>query len=325
MTSFAEQLTIVIKENASDLYILPRENGYQLLMAKKGQIVILRKISEEYGQHFISYLKYRADMAVSEHRRPQLGAFNLVCEGRKVNLRLSTVGDYQGRESLVVRFIYQVIDTQFNFLVPRHWEVLKNCCQQRGLILFAGPMGAGKTTTMYQLARAMLPDKVVLTIEDPVEIEEPGFIQLQVNDLAGMNYQSLLKVGLRHRPNIFIVGEIRDAQTAAMTIQAALSGHLVLGTIHAQNAGGVIARLRQLGVDRYYLQQVLTAISYQRLLPLRNGEQAILCDLLYQEYLINSIMNNGERGMSDERTKNLKSAVAKGKITSEVAEEFRKG
>ncbi|MBC8744409.1 Flp pilus assembly complex ATPase component TadA [Lactobacillus sp. Marseille-P7033] len=325
MPSFEDELLSVITKNASDLYILPHDECYRLSIAVRGRLTLLKSVSYAYGQRFISYLKYRANMAVSEHRRPQLGAFRLVYEQQKINLRLSSVGDFQGHESLVVRFIYPLVNNEFNFLVPSQWTTLQKCCDYRGLILFAGPMGAGKTTTMYQLAKKLLPDKIVLTIEDPVEINYSDFIQLQVNTLAGMDYQSLLRLGLRHRPDVFIIGEIRDSQTAAMTVQAALSGHLVFGTIHAQNADGVISRLRQLGIDSYYLQQVLTAVSYQRLIPLANGKQAVLCDLLTHQHLADSILNRTKGVISNEWTKNLKQAMEEGKITSAVAAKYAHG
>lgn len=258
-------------------------------------------------------------------RRPQLGAFKFTYAHQKINLRLSSVGDYQGRESLVIRFIYPLNDISFNFLVPHQWDILQEYRQQRGLILFAGPMGAGKTTTMYQLARQLLPKQVVLTIEDPVEIDHPGFIQLQVNELAGMDYESLLKLGLRHRPDVFIIGEIRDSQTAAMSVQAALSGHLVLGTIHARNAYGVVSRLQQLGIDSYYLQQVLTAVSYQRLIPLVNGQQAVLCDLLNRHQFSDLFSGTKKGEMSDEWAKDLQQAVENGKITENTARQYQQG
>lgn len=323
MTNFEKELLAVIEQGGSDLYIIPRKDHYQLSAAIKGTVKVLKEVSIEYGQRMISQLKYRADMAVSEHRRPQLGAFKLVVHQQTVNLRLSSVGDYQGRESLVIRFIYQLTASHFSFLIPEQWDCLYDYCFRRGMILFAGPMGAGKTTTMYQLAKRFLPDQVVLTIEDPVEIDEPEFVQLQVNELAGMDYQCLLKLGLRHRPYIFIIGEIRDPQTAAMTIQAALSGHLVLGTIHAQNAYGVLARLQQLGVDKYYLQQVLTAVSYQRLLPLTDGSQAVLCDLLdCQQVAIDKIQKGG---MTSEWNQHLNQAKLKGTISSATAAAYRYG
>lgn len=247
------------------------------------------------------------------------------CGPEKINLRLSSVGDYQGRESLVVRFIYQLTDDRYHLLFPQQWQELKSLLHRRGLVLFAGPMGSGKTTTMYQLARELAQDQIVMTIEDPVEINEPRFIQLQINELAGMGYQQLLRLGLRHRPNVFIIGEIRDPQTAVMTVQAALSGHLVLGTVHARDAYGVIARLVQLGVEPYYLEQVMTGVCYQRLLMRTDDQQAVLFDLLSGAVLVDEIKQQKGRGMTNAWAQYLEQAVATTQITTEEAIRYQNG
>lgn len=325
MESFAKELAVVINRRIADLYILPYKNYYRLMVADQGQLELFKKVSLDYGQRFITYLKYRADMAVSEHRRPQLGAMDWHLGPEKVNLRLSSVGDYQGRESLVVRFIYQLTSANYHLLFPQQWHNLKALLHRRGLILFAGPMGSGKTTTMYQLARELADHQIVMTIEDPVEIAEPRFIQLQVNELAGMDYQQLLRLGLRHRPNVFIVGEIRDPQTAQMTIQAALSGHLVLGTIHAQNVYGVLARLEQLGVAPYYLDQVLNGICYQRLLIQKNKSPAVLFDFLVGTDLRQEMVERKGRGMTNDWATYLQQAVTSGKITQAEAATVQTG
>lgn len=325
MQQFEKELATVIAKKASDLYVLPVAQYYRLQVAVGGQLTTLKEVPRDYGERLIAFLKYRADMAVSEHRRPQLGAFTWQQGALAVNLRLSTVGDYQGRESLVIRFIYQLSQQEFNFIYPHQWRQMKDVIRKRGMFLFAGPMGVGKTTTMYHLAQSMLPEKVVLTIEDPVEIAQPAFIQLQVNELAGMDYQSLLRLGLRHRPDVFIIGEIRDPQTAAMAIQAALSGHLVMGTIHARNVYGAVARLAQLGVERYFIEQALSGICYQRLLPTCDGQSAVMCDLLTGVPLHETIIAKKGGQMTDEWTKGLKEAARRGKITAQVAAEYYDG
>lgn len=325
MKGFEKEIAVAIGKRAADLYILPYHQYYRLLMTCQGELQVIKEVSVDYGQRLISFLKYQADMAVSEHRRPQLGAMEWQYGPEIVNLRLSSVGDYQGRESLVVRFIYHLSAANYHILFPDQWEQLKTLLRQRGLILFAGPMGSGKTTTMYQLARSLADEQVVMTIEDPVEIHEPSFIQLQVNELAGMDYQQLLRLGLRHRPDVFIIGEIRDSETAKMTIRAALSGHLVLGTVHAQNAYGVVARLEQLGVSAGFLRQTLTAVFYQRLLPMSDGRRAVLFDCLAGEDLRLAFNSQQKRGMSDAWRKHLKSAVQSGKIAAEVKTEFIHG
>lgn len=325
MEAFEKELAVMIKRRAADLYILPYKSYYRLLVTSQGKVEIQNEVSRDYGQRLIAYLKYRADMAISEHRRPQLGALQWHYGPEKVNLRLSSVGDYQGRESLVVRFIYHLTAANYHLLFPDQWYQLKRLLSQRGLILFAGPMGSGKTTTMYRLVREVADQQVVMTIEDPVEIDEPRFVQLQVNELAGMGYPELLRLGLRHRPDIFIIGEIRDVQTATMTVRAALSGHLVLGTIHAQNGYGVLARLLQLGVEPYYLQQVLTGICYQRLIPQMNKSPAVLFDLLVGRQLQEGLNDRTKAGMTDEWTKHLEEAVSQGKVARQVQEAFRAG
>ncbi len=325
MEAFEKDLNVIISRRIADLYVLPFKNYYRLMAAEQGQLKLFKEVPQDYGCRLITYLKYRADMAVSEHRRPQLGAMTWHCGPEKVNLRLSSVGDYQGRESLVVRFIYQLTDDRYHLLFPEQWQELKTMLHRRGLILFAGPMGSGKTTTMYRLARELASKQVVMTIEDPVEINEPRFIQLQINDLAGMGYQQLLRLGLRHRPNVFIIGEIRDPQTAMMTIQAALSGHLVLGTVHARDAYGVIARLIQLGVPSYYLEQVMTGVCYQRLLMQTNGTPAVLFDQLNGMALIKEVKKQQGRGMTDAWTHYLDQAVSLGQITPEEAAKYQNG
>lgn len=121
--------------------------------------------------------------------------------------------------------------------------MIKKVAQSRGLIITSGPTGSGKTTTMYEVAKSMSQNKVVMTIEDPVEVHEPSFLQAQVNNEAGIDYQSLLKAALRHRPDILIIGEIRDQGTARLAVDAALSGHLVFATIHAKSTLQTISRL----------------------------------------------------------------------------------
>ncbi|VDG33322.1 secretion protein E [Lactobacillus sp.] [Lactiplantibacillus mudanjiangensis] len=282
--AISQQLTELVQtamdQQASDIYWLPAETSYQIMSQSAGKMTTLATVTTVVGQQLINHIKYRSNMAISDHRRPQLGAMVMTVQGVDLNLRISTVGDFLGRESLVLRLLYQNDKTNLQYLVPTQRQQLVQVLQHSGLVLFSGPMGSGKTTTMYDLVRPFGGQKVVMTIEDPVEIFEPDFLQLQVNPSAQMAYADLLKVGLRHHPEIFIIGEIRDAETAKIAIQAALSGHLVLSTIHARGVYGVSPRLQQLGVDQQTLQQALAAVSYQRLVPLTDGRQATLFDIV---------------------------------------------
>lgn len=324
MEKFEEFVNNAISKRCSDIFVLPFGDHFRIMDCIKGKKKVVTELSAKEGQQMIAYFKYRGNMTVSEHRRPQIGALKWKeNSGEVVDLRLSTVGDYQARESLVIRLIYSLSAIKYQVAFPQQWDELEQLVLQRGLILFARPMGSGKTTTMYRLAKKLAVEELVMTIEDPVEIEENDFLQLQVNNTAGMGYQELLKVGLRHRPDNFIIGEIRDPQTAKMAVQAALSGHLVLATVHATNAYGAIARMRQLGVESYYLQQVLTGICYQRLLPLKQSS-AVLFELLANNDGF-QITEEGHRGMSDEWQQRLKQLLQEEQITLATYEKFQNG
>lgn len=271
-----------IEKQVSDLYFLPCQQVYQLRYRDATGLHNWQVLKQEQAQRFCNQLKFQAQMAISETRRPQLGAQQYVYQQVPVFLRLSTVGNFQNAESLVVRFIYSVQEA-FHFIFPAQLQQLQQLATKRGLVVFSGPTGSGKTTSLYRLAESLGTDKVVMTIEDPVEIYQPRFLQLQVNEQAGMTYQTLLKVGLRQRPDIFIIGEIRDEKTAAVAARAALSGHLVLSTVHAQSAYKVQQRLQDLGLSPEVLANCLTAVCYQRLLPLCRGGVAALCDIATQK------------------------------------------
>ncbi len=318
------ELQIMIQEGVTDAYLMPEAAGYRLSTLIQGKLALRYHFSKHSGQRIMAYLKYRSNLDISEHRRPQSGALEWEMDpGQKINLRISTVGDYRGQESMVVRFIYPP-KADFQVLVPSHWEGLQVLAQQTGVMLFAGPMGSGKMTTMYRLAEQFIDQKTIMTIEDPVEISHERFLQTQVNPVAGMDYQTLIKTSLRHRPQILIIGEIRDPQTAQMVIQAGLSGQLVMATIHARSAQGVLSRLRQLGVDQYYLHQALLAVSYQRLIPLHDQSWALHFDQLSGDDLTQSI-GHEESGVAQSWRFELARACEEGRITDETYQQFKAG
>lgn len=275
-----------VSQRASDIYWLPTAEGYQILIQTTGSLRALAQMTTVRAQQLMNHIKYRSNMAISDHRLPQLGAMTLILEKQTLNLRISAVGDFLDRESLVVRLLYEGESQALQYLIPRQRQQLSQLMHRTGLILFSGPMGAGKTSTMYDLVRQLRGQRLVMTIEDPVEIYEPQFLQLQVNSPAQMAYADLLKVGLRHHPDVFIIGEIRDAETAKIAVQAALSGHLVLSTIHARGVYGIMPRLAQLGVAPAVLEQALTAMSYQRLVPVTDGSVATIFDTVVMPHKI---------------------------------------
>ena len=138
--------------------------------------------------------------------------------------------------------------------------------RQRGLYLFAGPVGSGKTTLMHELAKSLFKGQQVMSIEDPVEIKQEEMLQLQLNEAIGLSYENLIKLSLRHRPDLLIIGEIRDSETARAVVRASLTGATVFSTIHAKSVRGVYERLLELGVSEDELAVVLQGVCYQRLI-----------------------------------------------------------
>ena len=138
--------------------------------------------------------------------------------------------------------------------------------RQRGLYLFAGPVGSGKTTLMHELAKSFFKGQQVMSIEDPVEIKQDDMLQLQLNEAIGLTYENLIKLSLRHRPDLLIIGEIRDSETARAVVRASLTGATVFSTIHAKSIRGVYERLLELGVSEEELAVVLQGVCYQRLI-----------------------------------------------------------
>jgi competence protein ComGA len=250
-------------ESASDVYLLPSGDHYQVTVRYPGTLTESQRVPLSVGQRWINYLKYHAGMNVSEHRRVQQGAW--MCHEVGCYLRLSTTGDFQNCESLVVRLIAPVpkLNTVTRPVVTALVEVLA----KRGLMVMTGPTGSGKTTLMYQVAKELSSERMVMTIEDPVEIHEPNFLQLQVNAAAGMTYAALLKAALRHRPDVVIIGELRDEETARAACEAALAGHIVLATLHTRGPLDVPMRMRSLGVPINLIESALRASAQVKLVP----------------------------------------------------------
>ena len=258
-----------INKHSSDIFFLMREVN---LVVRFRTIIGIEKQAEysiKEGKEMINFLKFAAQMDIAEHRRPQVGAFEYDFKGQIYYLRLSSIGDFNDHESLVIRIIYQISTGKYFF--DEQIENLKTLAQRRGLIVTSGPTGSGKTTTMYNLAKRIGQNQMVMTIEDPVEIHEISFLQTQVNMTAEITYSKLLEAALRHRPDILIIGEIRNAVTARLAIDAALSGHLVFATVHAKSTLQTISRLESLNINTADLYNCLTAVSYQRLLPTNTG------------------------------------------------------
>ena len=261
----AQKIITTAKENgAQDIYFIPKEKSYELHMRVGDERRLVDSYDFEVLAAVISHFKFVAGMNVGEKRRSQLGSCDYQYEEKLSSLRLSTVGDYRGHESLVIRLLHDE-EQNLHFWFQDLAE-LGEQHRRRGLYLFAGPVGSGKTTLMHELAKSLFKGQQVMSIEDPVEIKQENMLQLQLNDQIGMTYDNLIKLSLRHRPDLLIIGEIRDKETARAVVRASLTGVTVFSTIHAKSVRGVYERLLELGVSEEELKIVLQGICYQRLI-----------------------------------------------------------
>ena len=274
----AQKIIATAKEKkAQDIYFIPKEKSYELHMRVGDERCLVDSYEFDVLAAVISHFKFVAGMNVGEKRRSQLGSCDYQYDEKVSSLRLSTVGDYRGHESLVIRLLHDE-EQDLHFWFQDIGELGKQY-RQRGLYLFAGPVGSGKTTLMHELAKSLFKGQQVMSIEDPVEIKQEDMLQLQLNEAIGLTYENLIKLSLRHRPDLLIIGEIRDSETARAVVRASLTGATVFSTIHAKSIRGVYERLLELGVTEEELAVVLQGVCYQRLI----GGGGIL-DFANQDY-----------------------------------------
>jgi competence protein ComGA len=270
----------------SDIHIKPHEMSAKVLFRLDHYLYDQEELPLPIYERMLSHLKFQAEMDIGETRKPQNGALNLYIDSKHINLRLSTLPTVN-QESLVIRILPHD-DSHFPLkrlsLFPNSTRKLFSLMKHsHGLVLFTGPTGSGKTTTLYSILEESkgLLQRNIITLEDPVERRSKHVLQVQVNEKAGITYAAGLKAILRHDPDIIMVGEIRDEETAKIAIRAALTGHLVLSTLHTRDAKGAVHRLLEFGVTQQELEQTLIAISAQRLVQLKcpycQGECTSFC------------------------------------------------
>ena len=260
------------RNHASDIHIVPRRNDTLIQLRLANKLIPRLYLPREECDRLIAHFKFMASMDIGEKRRPQSGAYSYFIDDKIVGLRFSTLPSSHN-ESLVIRILQQQEQIPFYqiSLFPKMTRKLLALLKHaHGLIILTGPTGSGKTTTLYSLLNetSHLFNRNIITLEDPIEKENDLVLQVQVNEKAGVTYATGLKAILRHDPDIIMVGEIRDAETAKIAVRAALTGHLVLSTMHTRNATGAIYRLIEFGVNPLEIEQTLVAITAQRLVEL---------------------------------------------------------
>lgn len=262
-------LEFAVKNRASDVHIEPMERDTRVRYRIDGILNEKLALPKKVHSAVVSRIKILSQMKIDEHRIPQDGRFNFKMGEEEVDLRISTLPTVHG-EKVVMRLLKKTGGIPQLPELGLRGVALKNLNIQilrpHGIILVTGPTGSGKTTTLYAVLSRLNTIKVnIVTLEDPVEYQIQGINQVQINPAAGLTFANGLRSFLRQDPNIILVGEIRDAETAELAIQAALTGHLVFATLHTNDAAGAIPRLLDMGTENYLVASSLNCVVAQRI------------------------------------------------------------
>lgn len=258
-----------ITERASDIHLEPRESELQVRMRIDGLMRYIMTVPRDLQGSVISRIKIMSSLDIAEHRIPQDGRFNVKMKDKDIDLRVSTLPTVYG-EKIVARLLDKSGTKLSKDAIGltgadlEKYEHMLHC--RSGVLLIVGPTGSGKSTTMYTMIDDLNRDDVnLVTLEDPVEYNVDGVNQVQINEKTGMTFASGLRAILRQDPDIIAVGEIRDGETADIAMRSAITGHVVLSTIHTNDAVGTIERLKDIGVEPYLIASAMRGIISQRL------------------------------------------------------------
>ena len=286
IAKFVNQIiTNAIDNKVSDIHIEPRLNGYIVRYRKDGMLQKVLDIPLKVEQSVIARFKVLSRMNIAEHRRPQDGTFSIKYKDGSYDFRINTL-PVAGKEKVCIRVLAPAVslnaaDKKIQLVGGSEEDIVKiknmvSC--PNGIILTSGPTGSGKTTTLYSVLKSLNDEDVnITTIEDPIEIKLEGINQSQINAKAGITFASCMRAILRQDPDIILVGEIRDYETLEIAISAALTGHLVLSTVHTNSAAATVTRLIEMGAKDYLVSSTLSGVIAQRLVRR-------LCDDCKEEY-----------------------------------------
>ena len=257
------------EQRASDIHVEPSEDGLKIRFRVDGALKDQELLPAGMKAAFVSRIKVLANLNIAERRLPQDGRMRLAVRGHEIDLRVATSPCIHG-ESVVLRLLdrshlsLDFVSLGFDdIIMPMFLEMLG---RPHGIVLVAGPTGSGKTTTLYAaLAALNTPERKILTIEDPIEYRLGGVVQTQVSPQIGLSFAAALRSFLRQDPDVMMVGEIRDLETAQISVQAALTGHTILSTLHTNSASAAVTRLLDMGMEPFLLTSTLNAVLAQRL------------------------------------------------------------
>ena len=262
-------VTQAIQDRASDIHIEPAESDLRVRYRIDGVLHEMQRAPKQIQSGVISRLKIMADIDIAERRKPQDGRMSVTHNGRKIDLRVATLPGVWG-EKVVMRILDNSTASldlrELSFLDDNFQMFHDSYTKPYGMILVTGPTGSGKSTTLYATLNAVSRTEInVITVEDPVEYRLAGINQVQVNPKAGLTFASALRSILRSDPDVVLVGEIRDHETAQIAIEAALTGHLVLSTLHTNDAPSAVTRLIEMGIEPFLVGSALDCVVAQRL------------------------------------------------------------
>ena len=258
-----------VLRNASDIHFDPNEKYLKIRIRIDGELRDYAMINNKYKRNLTTRVKLLAGMNITETRLPQDGAIKSVIQGKDLDLRVSALPTTFG-EKIVVRILDYSMSLQgieyLGFTNENYEKIMDMLRTPNGIILITGATGSGKSTTVYSMLQRLNKEETnIITVEDPVEMSIEGLNQVQVNPEIGLDFASVLRSILRQDPNIILIGEIRDSETAKIAIRASITGHLVLSTLHTNNSLTTIERLIDMDVERYLLSSSLKGIISQTL------------------------------------------------------------
>ena len=262
-------VTQAIQDRASDIHIEPTEHDLLVRYRIDGVLHEMQRAPKQIVSGVTSRLKIMSDIDIAERRKPQDGRMSVMHNNRKIDLRVATLPTVWG-EKVVMRILDNSTASldlrDLSFLEDNYQTYRESYTKPYGMILVTGPTGSGKSTTLYATLNAVSrPEINVITVEDPVEYRLPGINQVQVNPKAGLTFASALRSILRSDPDVVLIGEIRDHETAQIAIEAALTGHLVLSTLHTNDAPSAVTRLIEMGIEPFLVGSALDCVVAQRL------------------------------------------------------------
>ncbi|AJK87183.1 MULTISPECIES: competence type IV pilus ATPase ComGA [Lysinibacillus] len=289
---------------ATDLLLVPSNLNYRIYFRKYDKLLHAGELPNDLADRMISYYKFLAQLDISERRKPQSGSFQKAMEQQSYAFRVSTLPSVFLKESLIIRLLLQNHSfplTSLCFFKSSAHKLMELVQNRQGLLFFTGATGSGKSTSLYSLIHYCSTElnRHVISLEDPVENNQANLLQIQVNERAGVTYATGLKAILRHSPDVIMIGEIRDKETAKIAIEASLTGHLVVSTIHAKDSISCLYRLMDLGVSIDELRQTIIGIVAQILFhsSALQDDRLALYEILSDIHLnqaISAILNKGD-------------------------------